>query len=197
MTNEEVFFQTKKALSDALKKLMSQKAFSKITVSEIIRMCNVNRKTFYYHFEDIQALLKWMFEQEAIEIVKHYDLMVDYTEVISLVFDYAANNAYIVNCAYDSLGRDVLKRFFCQDFRGITETMVRHAEERLNIHVSDDFRSFLCHLYTEGIAGMLIDLFQHPSEFDQIKMTNYFSLIINPTLPAVLTAYVEEQNNHK
>lgn len=58
MTNEEVFFQTKKALSDALKKLMSQKAFSKITVSEIIRMCNVNRKTFYYHFEDIQALLK-------------------------------------------------------------------------------------------------------------------------------------------
>ena len=91
---------------------MSQKAFSKITVSEIIRMCNVNRKTFYYHFEDIQALLKWMFEQEAIEIVKHYDLMVDYTEVISLVFDYAANNAYIVNCAYDSLGRDVLKRFF-------------------------------------------------------------------------------------
>ena len=78
MTNEEVFFQTKKALSDALKKLMSQKAFSKITVSEIIRMCNVNRKTFYYHFEDIQALLKWMFEQEAIEIVKQYDLMVDY-----------------------------------------------------------------------------------------------------------------------
>ena len=53
MTNEEVFFQTKKALTDALKKLMSQKAFSKITVSEIIRMCNVNRKTFYYHFEDI------------------------------------------------------------------------------------------------------------------------------------------------
>ena len=56
-----------------------------------------------------------MFEQEAIEIVKQYDLMVDYIEVISLVFDYAANNAYIVNCAYDSLGRDVLKRFFCQD----------------------------------------------------------------------------------
>lgn len=40
MTNEEVSFQTKKVLSDALKKLMSQKAFSKITVSEIIRMCN-------------------------------------------------------------------------------------------------------------------------------------------------------------
>ena len=75
--------------------------------------------------------------------------------------------------------------------------MVSHAEERLIIHVSDDFRSFLCHLYTEGIAGMLIDLLQHPSEFDQIKMTNYFSLIINPALPAVLTAYVEEQNNHK
>lgn len=49
----------------------------------------------------------------------------------------------------------------------------------------------------EAIAGMLIDLFQHPSEFDQMKMTNYFSLSINHALPAVLTAYVEEQNNHK
>lgn len=49
----------------------------------------------------------------------------------------------------------------------------------------------------EAIAGMLIDLFQHPSEFDQMKMTNYFSLSIHHALPAVLTAYVEEQNNHK
>ncbi|WP_295208123.1 TetR family transcriptional regulator [Ruminococcus sp.] len=39
------------------------KPLSKITVSEIVADCNINRKTFYYHFEDVQSLLKWTLEQ--------------------------------------------------------------------------------------------------------------------------------------
>lgn len=50
---------------------------SKVTVSELIRECNINRNTFYYHFSDIYDLLKWMFEQESIEVVKRIDLLVD------------------------------------------------------------------------------------------------------------------------
>ena len=38
--------------------------------SEIIVDCGVNRKTFYYHFEDIYAPLKWMLEEEAGNVVK-------------------------------------------------------------------------------------------------------------------------------
>lgn len=49
---------------------MRRKPFSKITVSELIKTCNVNRKTFYYHFEDIYDLLKWMLEQEAVAVVR-------------------------------------------------------------------------------------------------------------------------------
>ena len=59
MKHEITTYNTKKLLSESLKKAMRNKAFSKITVSEIINDCGVNRKTFYYHFEDIYALLKW------------------------------------------------------------------------------------------------------------------------------------------
>ena len=41
---------------------MEKKPLSKITVSEIIADCNVNRRTFYYHFDDIYALLKWVLD---------------------------------------------------------------------------------------------------------------------------------------
>lgn len=37
MTHEETSLRTKKALCQALKDLMQQKAFSKITVSELIK----------------------------------------------------------------------------------------------------------------------------------------------------------------
>ena len=60
MKHEESTLLTKKALAASLKKSMEKKPLKKITVSGIITDCNVNRKTFYYHFEDIYALLKWM-----------------------------------------------------------------------------------------------------------------------------------------
>lgn len=32
--------------------------------------CGLNRNSFYYRFEDIYALFKWMLGQEAVEVVK-------------------------------------------------------------------------------------------------------------------------------
>lgn len=123
-------YNTKKMLAESLKRAMKQKNFSKITVSEIIQDCNVNRKTFYYHFEDIYALLKWMFEEEAIGVVKHFDLLVDYEEAIRFIMNYIDENDYIISCAYNSIGREEMKQFFCADFWGIINTVINSAEAR-------------------------------------------------------------------
>lgn len=66
------FHLIQKMFSAALKSAMKNKTLSKITVSEIIQTCRVNRKTFYYHFQDIYELLKWTLEQEAVEVVKNF-----------------------------------------------------------------------------------------------------------------------------
>ena len=57
MKQEEISFNTKKKLSAILKEEMKHKPFEKITVSELIEKCEINRKTFYYHFNDIYDLL--------------------------------------------------------------------------------------------------------------------------------------------
>ena len=59
---------TKQALVDSLKQLLTKKSFSKITVTEIVENCGYNRKTFYYHFEDIYSLLRWMLEQDLLSV---------------------------------------------------------------------------------------------------------------------------------
>lgn len=89
MTNEELSLRTKQMLADALKAAMKTKKLSKVTVSELISACNINRKTFYYHFQDIYALLKWTLEQEAIDVIKKFDLIVNTEEAIRFVMDYA------------------------------------------------------------------------------------------------------------
>lgn len=186
MKHKVTTLNTKKTLAASLKKFMVKKPLSKITVSEIVADCNVNRKTFYYHFEDIQALLKWILEQEAVEVFKSFDLLLDYEEAINFVLDYVEKNKHILNCAYDSMGRDELKRFFYNDFSGIIMTIIIRVEEMTGEYTSDDFRSFICDFYTEALASKLIELLRSKQPYDRKKLINYISITLQASLPAIL-----------
>ncbi len=60
---------TKKALATALKELMEEMPFEKINVSAICQRCDMNRKSFYYHFKDKYDLVNWIFDTEFIAVV--------------------------------------------------------------------------------------------------------------------------------
>ena len=64
---------TKKALADALKRLVAEKQFEKINIGEICELCNMNRKSFYYHFHDKYELVVWIFENEFIDKARESD----------------------------------------------------------------------------------------------------------------------------
>lgn len=202
MKHEESTYRTKKALAVSLKKFMEVKPLSKITVREIIQDCGVNRKTFYYHFEDIYALLKWMLEEEAIEVVKQFDLLVDFREAVLFVMNYVRTNKHLLYCAYDSMGRDEMKRFFYTDFIGIIESVIDNTEEQLNIHVDPEFKEFIAHFYTEAAAGLLIDEFTDKEGHDPELAVKYLSLIMKYSLPhlmetAARTKTVNDLSNHR
>ena len=51
---------TRMVLADSLIELMKTKQFEKITIRELCDLANVNRSTFYLHYEDIYALLRFI-----------------------------------------------------------------------------------------------------------------------------------------
>ena len=188
MKQKEISLHTKKQLADALKKAMQKKPFSKITVSELIADCNINRNTFYYHFEDIYALLRWMFEEEAIEVVKHFDLLVDYEEAITFVIDYIEQNDHILNCAVDSISRDEMKRFFYADFISIISSIIEDEQERSGIILEPDYRNFLAQFYTNALTGMLIDWIQNPKLRNRESMIQYLVMTMRDSLRGIFGA---------
>lgn len=186
MRHEITSANTKKAIAASLKKKMAQKPLSKITVSEIIADCGVNRKTFYYHFEDIYALLKWMLEEEAIEVVKGFDLLVEPEEAITFVIDYVNANQHILCCAYDSMGREEMKRFFYADLIDVTDSIVEGVEQELGISTPDNFKKLLIAFYTEAMVGMLVDYFQTPEKYDRETLICELLFILQNSIPNIL-----------
>ena len=186
MTHDEISLQTKQKLATSLKKFMTLKSLNKITVTDIIKDCNVNRKTFYYHFEDIYDLLKWMFEEEAINVIKHFDLLIDYEEAITFVMDYVEQNDHIISCAYDSIGHEEMKRFFYTDFYGITSSIISQTEKRSHCTLSEDFRTFMTKFYTEAIAGIFMDWVKNHDTQDRQKTAEYLTKLLKSSITSVM-----------
>ncbi|MGN1101717.1 MAG: TetR/AcrR family transcriptional regulator C-terminal domain-containing protein [Huintestinicola sp.] len=189
MKHEVTSMYTKKALSESLKRFMQTKPFSKITVSEIVEDCGLNRKTFYYHFADTRDLLKWTFEQEAIEVVKSFDLLIDYEDAILFVMDYLEKNQHILNCVYDSVGRDELKIFLSNDFYEIGNLIVSGAEKAVGKNLPEEYKSIVVSFYTEGIAGIIIEWLKGGIKFDKATTVRYISSLFRSGLPAIINNF--------
>ena len=189
MKHEITSMNTKKALSASLKKFMEHKKLSKISVSEIITDCGVNRKTFYYHFKDIYDLLKWTLEQETVEVLKNFDLLLNPEEAIIFVIDYVDKNNHIINCAYDSMGREEIKRFFHADFYGMILSLIERLEEGKNIILDADFKKYMTEFYTEALAGVLIDYFQHKEDIKRDELIKHTLFILKESIPHIIDKY--------
>jgi len=61
---------TKKAIADAMKKLMAERPLAKVNVGDIVDICGLNRNSFYYHFKDKYDLVNWIFYTDIAEEFK-------------------------------------------------------------------------------------------------------------------------------
>lgn len=181
---------TKKMIAASLKRSMMHKPLSKITVSEIVTDCGINRKTFYYHFEDIPDLLKWMLEQETIEIVKQFDLVKDAEAVIAFVLDYVEQNKHMLECVHDSMGRDELRRFFRKDIFALVMGLIREAESLYGAYADAAYKEFLCDFLTNALEGQIIEVLRTRKPYDKERFIKYLISTMRSTLHGALTEQI-------
>lgn len=156
--NPSVSEQTKLQLAAALKTLMAQKPMDKITISELTSICNIRRQSFYYHFEDIYDLLRWMIQNEAISLLKQQEGALLWKEGLLQLFRYLAENRAVCLCALKSVGRNHIRRFFEADIDAIIHRTIEQLGE--SIGVQNNLDSFvdvemLTHFYVVALAGMM------------------------------------------
>ncbi len=78
---------TKRALASALKELMKEEPFAKISISDICAKCDMNRNSFYYHFKDKYELVNWIFDTEFVALVSSEQVPHAYTEHVKQLED--------------------------------------------------------------------------------------------------------------
>ena len=66
--NDERVIKTKKLIKTALSELIQEKGFDHVSITDLTQRANINRGTFYLHYQDKYDLLE-KFENEVLDLV--------------------------------------------------------------------------------------------------------------------------------
>lgn len=132
---------TKKALASSLKTLLKSKDFAKISVGDIAENCEMNRKSFYYHFQDKYDLVTWIFNTE-------------FLAKSSKTADWQLLNGI---CDYLYQNRDFYKKIICIEgqnsfseyFKGIISVLLKNNLK--DITSDENFIEFYIEFFSDAI----------------------------------------------
>ena len=150
--------QTKQALAAALKELMAQKPIENITIHDLTEHCGIRRQTFYYHFEDIYDLLRWLIQEEAISLLRQHEGTMFWQEGLLQLFLYLDANRAFCCCALQSVGRDHIRRFVESDIYEIIHRTIEQVGQELGALRSDTEEAdldLMSHFYVVAFAGIV------------------------------------------
>lgn len=162
----------KELIAQATNTLLVEKHVKKLTVKDIVEQCHITRQAFYYHFQDIPELLKWMIEQYTEQMFQEVLSKGNGEEGLRCFFVMAINAIPYVERGMDSnygpelerLLRHYIRRFFIM------------ASERQNFY-PECTRSeikIIVRYHSQAIMGLLQEWTDEDTEqLDQIVHTVY------------------------
>lgn len=189
-------YNTKKLLGNTLKELMSEKPFNKISVSELTKRCDVNRQTFYYHFETIIDLYKWVLQEEA------GPLLVKFTSnpyawkeaVLEILYFIKANDSAVLS-ALRTVENQQIRAFFVDYFRQIFTGLFDFICQDLD--VDREFKDFIANLHITGAAGLAIQWLESGMKDSPEQITEWLGFYLDGNIRGTFERYAEKKTKSK
>lgn len=180
----------KEQIAASLKGLMETKPLTKISIREITDACHINRGTFYYHFQDIYAVVKWILEKEAYSYIDAYATLLTYEDAVRFVLNYARSNRYVVKCALDTFAMEELKQFFHKDIRRTIKNTIEEIAS--DSRVSNKYLDFLTDFYAYALLNLLIEWIKNGMKEDDDTIVRQIRTVVSGTIEQALKNAEEE-----
>ncbi len=141
---------TKRALATALKELMEEMPFSKISVTDICQKCEMNRKSFYYHFRDKYDLVNWIYDMEFIAVINKKEYKSS-QEFLTDLCDYFYVNRTFYRKAFGMEGQNS----FCDHFKEMMSPLIAERLEMKEPSLDEEEMEFRTDFFTEAVVGAI------------------------------------------
>lgn len=191
MANKNTSAPVKYQLAAALKAKLTSTSIDKITIKDLTDACGVNRQTFYYHFEDIFDLLKWLCNIEAEQVMRLQDNAVSWKESFSSLLGYIRENKSFCLSLLNSVEHRFLKNTLTEYMEQLTRKSVCTELSRFELNNSDRFAhkqelfDFHIRFYSAAVASMIESRLLGDIKLSDEKFIEYMEFIIDNNLRGI------------
>ena len=180
---------TKKLIMTAFAEMLEELPFDKITVAALVKRAGVSPNTFYYHYEDIYALLEDCFRSETEQILNeteaHESFYEDFLRSAAFIFDH--KKAVIHIC--ESKSRDIIRQYFEEVAQAFVSRFVQQAVGERPL-TQDDLK-FIISFYRNALVGTMLHWLQEglpPYQFDVLRrLSDSFDATIEDMIQTCLS----------
>ena len=102
---------TQKAIMRTFQQMLEEMPFDKITVSALVRRCEISPNTFYYHYQDIYALLNVWFHSEFDQYMQFSDESFDWVAAAKDMLRDCKAHPKTIYHVFNSLSRDQMEQY--------------------------------------------------------------------------------------
>ena len=175
---------TDKAIKAAFMKLLEEQPFEKITVKDIVEECGINRNTFYYHFQDIYALLQEILDEETEKSLKSSQEYLTWQDGILQAISFALENKKALYHIYNSVNRVRIEKYLHSVVGKIMkEYAIRQAA---GIRVSEEDISMVAAFYQCALVGMLLGWLDDGMKADPEEIVHRLGIMLEGNMKNML-----------
>lgn len=102
---------TKQAIKASFMKLLNEQPLGKITVRSIVEDCGINRNSFYYHYQDIPALIEEIITESADRLIREYPRIDSLEECMDTAVHSMLSRKKAILHIFNSVSRDVYEQY--------------------------------------------------------------------------------------
>lgn len=156
--------RTPKVISDAFWALLEEKPYNKITVQNIVDRCQINRNTFYYHFQDIPTLTEYSIKEWTELIIKNnceFGAPIHCITLLAQEF-VKRKNAFIH--LYRSSHREAFMRRLNEVSLYIVQSYIDYSTKGMNISSED--KALFIRYYKCTFTGVILDWLDSEASYD-------------------------------
>lgn len=158
---------TKRAIKASFLKLLNEQPLARITVRSIVEDCGINRNSFYYHYQDIPALIEEIITEAADGLIQKYPRIDSLEECIDTAFYAMLSQKRAILHIFNSVSRDVYEQYLMRCCTYIITTYCHTALDESPMRADD--RELLHRFLTVELFGMSLDWMSHGMPEDSLQ----------------------------
>lgn len=161
---------TKNLIKKEFMNLLDKKTLNKITVTELAKTCDIERKTFYYHYENLEQLIKEIFESELDVVIGEFNENLSWEDSFILAAKFILENKKAIRHIYYSDYKANVEKYVYSMAGEVITKYVKHISKATRAKEVDI--NLISYFYQCALSSALIQWIDTDMQTDPVVITN-------------------------